>query len=84
MSTFEVKVLKIVSQIPTGKTLSYKEVAEKAGFSKAYRAVGNVLRQNYDSKIPCHRVICSNGKAGGYNRGVKKKIELLRKEKSLH
>lgn len=52
-----------------------------AGRPRAYRAVGNILNQNYNSKIPCHRVIRSDGKTGGYNRGAKKKVELLRKEK---
>jgi O6-methylguanine-DNA--protein-cysteine methyltransferase len=47
---------------------------------KAYRAVGNILNKNYDPKIPCHRVVRSDGKTGGYNRGDKKKIELLKKE----
>jgi O-6-methylguanine DNA methyltransferase len=87
MSEFRSKVLRVVSKIPTGQTLSYKEVAKKTGNSKAYRAVGNILHQNYDPKIPCHRVICSNGKAGGYNRGRKKKINLLKNEeayKSMH
>lgn len=81
MLNFKEKVLKIVKEIPSGKTLSYKKVAKLAGSPRAYRAVGNILNSNYDSAIPCHRVICSNGKAGGYNRGEKRKIELLKKEK---
>lgn len=80
MKTFKEKVLKIVSKIPKGKTLSYKKVAELAGNPKAYRAVGNILHKNYNPRIPCHRVICSNGKIGGYNRGIKNKIEILKKE----
>lgn len=80
MKTFKEKVLKIVSRIPKGKTLSYKKVAGLAGNSKAYRAVGNILHKNYNPRIPCHRVICSNGKIGGYNRGIKNKIEILKKE----
>ncbi len=80
MKTFKEKVLKIVSEIPRGKVLSYKEVAKKAESPKAYRAVGNILSKNYDSKIPCHRIIKSNDESGGYNRGVKNKIKLLKKE----
>jgi len=76
------KVFKIVSRIPKGKTLTYKEVAEKAGKPKAYRAVGNILHKNYDKKIPCHRVVRSDGKPGGYNRGEKRKLEILKKEKA--
>ena len=81
MKTFQEKVLKIVSEIPKGKTSSYKEVAKLAGSPNAYRAVGNVLRRNYNPAIPCHRVICANGDVGEYNRGRKNKIKILKKEK---
>lgn len=80
MVYFKKKVLKIVSQIPSGKTKSYKEVAILAGSPKASCAVGNILNKNYDPKILCHRVIKSDGEEGGYNRGKKKKIEILKKE----
>ena len=83
MSKFRERVYEIVKRIPAGKTMSYKEVAEKAGFPKAWRAVGNVLNKNSDPKIPCHRVIRSNGKIGGYNRGTKKKMALLKNEGAL-
>lgn len=78
--TFSQKVLNVVSKIPKGKTLSYKEVAQKAGSPKAYRAVGNILNKNYNPKIPCHRVIKNNGEIGGYNCGVEKKERILKKE----
>ncbi len=80
---FSKKVYNVVSKIPKGKVLTYKEVARKAGSPKAYRAVGNILRRNKDTKrVPCHRVIRSDGKAGGYCGIVdnKKKIEILKKE----
>jgi len=80
---FKQKVLLIIAKIPKGKTLSYKEVAERAGVPKAYRAVGNILNKNYNPKIPCHRVIHSNGGIGGYNRGIKQKKRLLKKENYL-
>jgi O-6-methylguanine DNA methyltransferase len=80
--TFKERVLKIVSIIAVGKTLSYKQVAQKAGSPMAYRAVGNILSQNFSSKIPCHRVICSNGSIGGYNRGRPRKKLLLMEEKA--
>lgn len=80
---FKNKVLKIVSKIPKGETLTYREVALKAGRSGAYRAVGNILNKNYDPKIPCHRVIKSNGEIGGYNRGADVKIKLLKDEKKI-
>jgi O-6-methylguanine DNA methyltransferase len=83
MKTFQEKVLAIVKKIPKGKTLTYKEVAKRAGSPRAYRAVGNILSKNYDPNVFCHRVIRSDGKIGGYNRGVKKKIKLLKQEKFL-
>jgi len=78
--TFITRVLKVVSHIPKGKVMTYKQVAKRAGNPKAYRAVGNILRGNYNPRIPCHRVIRSDGALGGYNRGVKKKIKILKKE----
>ena len=82
--TFKEKVLRIVSKIPKGKVLTYKQVAEKAGNKKAARAVGSYMKQNYDSQIPCHRVIRSDGKIGQYNRGgTDAKIALLKKEGAL-
>jgi len=80
---FPQKVFSVVRKIPRGKTLTYKEVAIRAGKPKAYRAVGNILNKNYDPKIPCHRVIRSDGKTGDYNRGMRLKLELLKKEKAL-
>lgn len=82
--SFTERVREIVSKIPKGKTLTYKEVAKKAGNANASRAVGNIMKANFDPKIPCHRVIRSDGGMGGYNRGgAKKKMELLKKEKAL-
>jgi O-6-methylguanine DNA methyltransferase len=83
MKSFKDKVLQVVSKIPLGSTLSYKEVAKMAGSALAYRAVGNILNKNYNSNIPCHRVVKSNGDCGGYNRGAKKKAILLERESSI-
>ena len=77
---FKQKVFKIVKKIPRGKVLTYKEVAEKAGKPRAWRAVGNILAKNKKPTIPCHRVIRSDGEIGGYNKGRRKKRELLKKE----
>jgi len=79
-NNFESRVLKIVSHIPYGKLMTYKEVAIKCGSPLAYRAVGNILNKNYNPDIPCHRVIRSDGNTGGYNRGKGKKIKLLQNE----
>ena len=78
--TFTEKVYEAVKKIPKGEVLTYREVARRAGNKKAARAVGNILNKNHDPGIPCHRVIRSDGKLGGYNRGAKMKIKLLKKE----
>jgi len=83
MKSFQEKVLEIVRKIPKGKTLSYKEVASRAGSPNASRAVGSILKRNYNSKIPCHRVVRSDGLAGEYNRGRLLKIRKLRAEGAI-
>ena len=76
---FQEKVYSVVKRIPEGETITYKQIAKKLKTSP--RAVGQTLKKNKDYKnIPCHRVICSDGNIGGYNRGIKKKIQLLKKE----
>lgn len=83
MTEFKSKVFAVVAKIPKGSTLTYKEVAKRAGSPRAFRAVGAVLSTNYDPKIPCHRVIGSDGKMHGYNRGIENKREILKKEGAL-
>ena len=83
MQNFQEEVLAVVKRIPKGKTLSYAEVALRAGNSLAYRAVGNIMNANYHSHIPCHRVIRSDGSVGGFNRGTRKKLQLLQEEGAL-
>lgn len=74
---FEQAVKKTVMAIPYGQTLSYKEVAIKSGYPKAYRAVGGVMAKNtLVIKIPCHRVKAQNG-LGGFSGGLKLKEKLL-------
>lgn len=73
----------MVCKIPRGKVLTYKQVAEKAGSPNASRAVGSILKQNYNEKIPCHRVIRSDGLTGEYNRGRNEKIRKLRAEGAI-
>jgi methylated-DNA-[protein]-cysteine S-methyltransferase len=81
MTPFAEKIYSIVKKIPKGKTLTYKQVAIKAGRPLAVRAVGNILNKNYNPDIPCHRVVRSDGKTGGYNRGAEKKAEILTAER---
>lgn len=80
MSDFRDRIFSVVRKIPKGKTLTYKEVAHRAGSPYAYRAVGNILSTNRDPKIPCHRIIRSDGKPGGYNRGARTKLMILKRE----
>lgn len=83
LTDFQRKVYKIVKTIPEGETRSYKWVAEQLGNPSACRAVGQALKKNpRPDIIPCHRVIKSNGNIGGYNKGIKLKREILRKEKN--
>lgn len=67
--TFAERVRRVVSRIPKGETLSYGEVARLAGNPGAARAVGAVMRRNFDAAVPCHRVVRADGAPGGYNRG---------------
>ena len=80
MKSFREKVFAVVQKIPKGKVMTYKEVAARIGDARAARAVGTILRTNFDPTIPCHRVIRSDGSLGGYNRGAKKKMEILKQE----
>jgi O-6-methylguanine DNA methyltransferase len=84
VKNFTEKVYAVVAKIPKGKTLTYQEVARLAGNPGAYRAVGTALGKNIDpKKVPCHRVIRSDGGMGGYAWGIKKKIALLKGEGAL-
>lgn len=79
---FTRRVYTVVKGIPPGKTMTYKEVATKAGNMRAARAVGILMSKNYDPKVPCHRVVRSDGTVGNYNRGGPgRKMELLLKER---
>ncbi len=77
---FKQKVFGVVRSIPRGSVLTYREVAVRAGFPRAFRAVGSILKTNVDLGIPCHRVVRSDGAVGEYNRGIKNKIKKLTKE----
>ena len=75
------RVLKATARIPFGKVLSYAEVAAKAGSPRAYRAAGNALGSNrIPIVVPCHRVVASGGKIGGYTGGLERKEYLLHLE----
>jgi O-6-methylguanine DNA methyltransferase len=85
-SDFALKVIKVCKAIPPGKTITYAELARKAGFPKAARAVGNVLAKNpLPLLIPCHRVIRADGKIGNFSApgGSKMKKKMLEYEKGI-
>ncbi|MDP3042243.1 MAG: MGMT family protein [Candidatus Omnitrophota bacterium] len=84
MTTFAARVYKVVSAIPLGTVRSYQWVAKKCGFPRACRAVGTVLKNNpYPLVIPCHRVVRSDKKIGGYVFGNRKKKMILDLEKEI-
>ena len=76
MISFKEKVYKVVARIPRGSAMTYKEVARRAGSPRAYRAVGNIMRECQQRDIPCHRVIAAGGRLGGYggNEGLKRAL----------
>ena len=82
---FEVRVWKLIEKIPKGRITTYGLIARKLN-TKAYRAVGNACRKNpYAPRVPCHRVVRSDGTVGGFGgktsgKTVKKKIQMLGKE----
>ena len=81
---FEQKVWNYLKTIPKGKVKTYKQVAIGIKNPKSVRAVANACAKNpYAPKIPCHRVIRSDGKLGGYSGrgGIRQKLKLLRLEK---
>ena len=80
---FQLKVWAYLRKIPRGSVKTYSQVAKAIGKPFAVRAVANAIGKNpYAPKIPCHRVIRSDGSLGGYSGkgGVKKKRFLLKKE----
>ncbi len=83
MTSFQKAVLLEVRRIPKGNTATYKQIAERIGHPKAYRAVGTALRKNpFAPFVPCHRVIRGDGSIGNYSArgGNKAKLKLLKSE----
>ncbi len=77
---FTEKVFKECAKIPKGKLSTYSRIAMAIGSPRAFRAVGNALNKNRSDKVPCHRVVCSSGKVGGFVYGKFKKIQILKNE----
>ncbi len=80
LSPFAERVFLETMKIPRGKISTYKEIAKAIGRPKASRAVGNSLNKNRCKKVPCHRVVKSSGKIGGFASGGKKKAKMLKSE----
>lgn len=81
LTEFELEVLDKLKKVPTGRVMTYGALARAVGRPKAARAVGNALNKNpHAPRVPCHRVVYGDGRLGGYARGTKKKIEILKRE----
>ena len=78
---FQKKVLHKLQEIPRGALISYQALGAAVGAPKGARAVGNALHNNpVPIYVPCHRVITSDGRVGGYGGGASRKLQLLRSE----
>jgi methylated-DNA-[protein]-cysteine S-methyltransferase len=91
MTVFQKAVWAATKKIPRGKVTTYAAIARLIGRPHAARAVGNALNKNpwlrpatagkpYAPKVPCHRVVKSDGSLGGFAGGVKKKKKILKNE----
>ena len=80
VTKFENRVYELCKKVPKGRVTTYKEIGDRVGI-KGYRAVGMALNKNpFAPKVPCYRVVGSDGNLVGFASGLKKKAEMLRKE----
>ncbi len=79
-TAFQEKVFEACSMIRKGRVSTYADIARAIGKPGASRAVGNALNRNRSPKVPCHRVVRSDGSVGGFAHGTRKKEEMLRAE----
>lgn len=80
MTRFALRVLAAVRSVHPGRVATYGDIARIAGRPRAWRAVGNIMRGCSDLSVPCHRVVASGGRLGGYGGNVGLKKALLRAE----
>ena len=80
MTAFRRRVIAAVRRIPPGRVATYGDIAALAGQPRAWRAVGNIMRDGAEPGAPCHRVIGAGGALGGYGGNLQLKRELLRAE----
>lgn len=84
LTAFKKRVYQVVLRVPLGEVRTYKWVAAHAGSPRAWRAVGQILKKNpYPLIIPCHRVVNSRDKMGGYIFGKAAKKNILELEKQI-
>lgn len=75
------KIFKKLLEVPKGQITTYGELAKSVGLKNGQRAVGKIMNKNpYPVIIPCHRVVMSTGKVGGYAYGENVKIKMLTDE----
>jgi len=75
------QVYKKLTEVPQGKVTTYGELAKAVGLKNGQRVIGQIMKKNpYPAIIPCHRVVNSNGKVGGYAYGGDVKTNMLQKE----
>jgi O-6-methylguanine DNA methyltransferase len=79
-SVFTRRVLAAVRRLKSGQVATYGDIAAAAGQPRAYRAVGNIMRECGSRDVPCHRVIAAGGYLGGYGSNPQLKAALLRAE----
>jgi O-6-methylguanine DNA methyltransferase len=81
LMVFNEKVWFLLKKIPRGKVSTYKEIAKALGNPNSSRAVGNACNKNpFSPEVPCHRIVKSDGRLGGFAKGTKQKARLLEKE----
>ncbi len=77
----EEKVYRKLMEVPKGRVTTYAELAKAVGLKNGQRVIGRIMNKNpYPVIIPCHRVILSSGKVGGYAWGDNVKTNMLSKE----
>ena len=81
MTSFQSQCYEALKKVPRGKVITYGGLAEMIGRPKAHRAVGSAMNKNpFAPKVPCHRVVKSNGDLGGFSIDTKVKIKRLQEE----
>ena len=81
MTEFQSECYEALKKVPKGKVITYAGLAREIGKPKAHRAVGNAMNKNpFAPKVPCHRVVKSNGELGGFADDINVKIKRLHEE----